>query len=74
MATRKNIGQLLVEKAMELDPTFVVDKFNDMGDALAIVLAHMGEGGKSYTAGEGITISEEGVISINVDKAEDHRF
>ena len=42
MATTKNIGQILVDKAKELDPTYNLDKFNDMGEAAQIILGNMG--------------------------------
>ena len=45
MATTKNIGQILVDKAKELDPTYKPDKFNDMGEAAQIILDNMGKGG-----------------------------
>lgn len=44
MATTKNIGQILVDKAKELDPTYKPDKFNDMGEAAQIILDNMGNG------------------------------
>lgn len=42
MATTKNIGQILVDKAKDLDPTYKPDKFNDMGEAAEIILDNMG--------------------------------
>ena len=42
MATTKNIGQILVDKAKDLDPTYKPDKFNDMGEAAQIILDNMG--------------------------------
>ena len=45
MATTKNIGQILVDKAKDLDPTYKPDKFNDMGEAAQIILDNMGTGG-----------------------------
>ena len=42
MATTKNIGQILVDKAKELDPTYKPDKFNDMSEAAQIILDNMG--------------------------------
>lgn len=44
MATTKNIGQILVDKAKELDPTYKPDKFNDMGEAAQIILDNIGRG------------------------------
>lgn len=49
MATTRNMGQMLVEKAQEFDPTFIPDKFNDAGDALDIVLKNIGKGGSAPT-------------------------
>lgn len=42
MATTKNIGQILVDKAKDLDPTYKPDKFDDMGEAAQIILDNMG--------------------------------
>ena len=47
MATTKNIGQILVDKAKELDPTYKPDKLNDMGEAAQIILDNIGTGGGS---------------------------
>lgn len=44
MATTKNIGQILIDKAKELDPTYKPDKFNDMSEAAQIILDNMGSG------------------------------
>ena len=49
MATTRNMGQMLVEKAQEFDPTFTPDKFNDAGDALDIVLKNISKGGSTPT-------------------------
>lgn len=39
--THNNIGELLVTKAKELDPTYEPDNFNDAGEALSIILEHI---------------------------------
>lgn len=44
MATTRNIGQILVEKACELDSQYTPDRFNDAGEALDIILSHFNEG------------------------------
>ena len=36
-----SIGQQLIAKAKELDPHYQSDKFNDMSEALEIILNHM---------------------------------
>ena len=36
-----SIGQQLIAKAKELDPSYKPDKFNDMSEALEIILNHM---------------------------------
>ena len=36
-----SIGQQLIAKAKELDPSYQSDKFNDMSEALEIILNHM---------------------------------
>lgn len=42
MATTQNIGQLIVNRAKQLDPTYTHDDgFNDLGEALHIVLNHI---------------------------------
>jgi hypothetical protein len=41
MATTRNLGQILIDKAQEIDPSFKPDKFNDAGDALDIVLKNV---------------------------------
>ena len=41
MATTRNMGQILIDKAQEIDPSFKPDKFNDAGDALDIVLKNV---------------------------------
>ena len=36
-----SIGQQLIAKAKEIDPTYQSDKFNDMSEALEIILNNM---------------------------------
>ena len=50
MATTRNIGQILIEKACELDSQYTPDRFNDAGEALDILLSHMGEATSSITS------------------------
>ena len=64
-----SIGEQLVAKAKELDPSYKPDKFNDMSEAINIILNNSGGGGKSVpptlnlynfeTSGVRTTITEE---------------
>ena len=36
-----SIGQQLIAKAKEIDPNYQIDKFNDMSEALEIILNNM---------------------------------
>lgn len=36
-----SIGEQLIVKAKELDPSYKPDKFNDMSEAINIILNHM---------------------------------
>ena len=40
-----SIGEQLIAKAQELDPNYKPDKFNDMSEALDVILNNSGEGG-----------------------------
>ena len=42
-----SIGEQLIAKAKELDPSYKPDKFNDMSEALDVILNNTGGGGKS---------------------------
>ena len=42
-----SIGEQLIAKAQELDPNYKPDKFNDMSEALDVILNNSGGGGKS---------------------------
>lgn len=42
-----SIGEQLIAKAKELDPSYKPDKFNDLSEALDIILKNSGGGGKS---------------------------
>lgn len=42
-----SIGEQLIAKAKELDPSYKPDKFNDMSEAINIILSNSGGGGKS---------------------------
>ena len=43
-----SIGEQLIAKAKEIDPSFKSDKFNDMSEALDIILNNTG-GGSNVT-------------------------
>lgn len=62
-----SIGEQLIAKAQELDPNYKPDKFNDMSEALNIILNNSSSSGKpifsiyDYLEGESTpTISQEG--------------
>ena len=42
-----SIGEQLVAKAKELDPNYKPDKFNDLSEALDIILNNSGDGSGS---------------------------
>ena len=52
-----SIGQQLIAKAQELDPNYKPDKFNDMSEALDIILTNSGGGYKIKK----LTVTENGV-------------
>lgn len=47
MSTNKNLGQLLIDKAQELDPTYKTNNKNDFAEALSIVLNNMNTSSES---------------------------
>lgn len=55
MSTRKNVGQILIDKAKQINPNYAADGFNDMGEALSIILENMNQGsaGGSDATGAG---------------------
>ena len=42
-----SIGEQLIAKAQELDPSYKPDKFNDMSEAIDVILNNNGGGGSS---------------------------
>ena len=65
MATTKNIGQILVDKAKDLDPTYKPDKFNDMGEAAQIILNNIGTGSGGSVIAPSFTVTIASNTSIN---------
>ena len=59
-----SIGEQLIAKAQELDPNYKPDKFNDMSEALDVILNNTGGDVwlniSPYVNGETMTISQEG--------------
>lgn len=51
MSTRKNVGQILIDKAKQINPNYAADGFNDMGEALSIILENMNQGSSGGDAG-----------------------
>lgn len=58
--THNNLGELLVTKAKELDPTYEPDNFNDAGEALSIILEHISAASPTPT-----------VLEVEVNYSED---
>ena len=60
-----SIGEQLIAKAKELDPSYKPDKFNDMSEALDVILNNSGSGGEMIDLNEQIdsdkfTITQSG--------------
>ena len=72
-----SIGEQLIAKAKELDPSYTPDKFNDMSEAIDVILNNTGGGSSStqlyldvlpyitITSGTSGTITEEGYNLIH---------
>ena len=57
-----SIGEQLIAKAKELDPSYKPDKFNDMSEALNIILNNNGSGGSGFNIFDSLWVfSEENV-------------
>ena len=59
-----SIGEQLIAKAKEIDPNYKPDKFNDMSEAINIILNNTGSGGNSDDGKlEGFTIDVSGTYN-----------
>ena len=65
-----SIGEQLIAKAKELDPSYKPDKFNDMSEALDVILNNTSGGGIPVVEG---TMGEDGE-TITIDKAQTSNF
>lgn len=54
-----SIGEQLIAKAKELDPDYKPDKFNDMSEALDVILNNSGGSGSGIPVVEGTLVEEE---------------
>ena len=54
-----SIGEQLIAKAKELDPNYKPDKFNDMSEALDVILNNTGGSGSGIPVVEGTLVEEE---------------
>lgn len=55
MATRKNVGQILIDAAMDIDPDYSPDKFNDLGEAVQILCNQITSGESGGGSNTGVT-------------------
>ena len=55
-----SIGEQLIAKAQELDPSYKPDKFNDMSEAIDVIL-------KKSTNKITLTLLEDGTYQLNIE-------
>ena len=55
-----SIGEQLIIKAQELDPSYKPDKFNDMSEAIDVIL-------KKSTNKITLTLLEDGTYQLNIE-------
>ena len=65
-----SIGEQLIAKAQELDPNYKPDKFNDMSEALDVILNNSGGGGKSVPPTLNLFDFENGVVRTTITEEE----
>ena len=65
-----SIGEQLVAKAKELDPSYKPDKFNDMSEAINIILNNSGGGGKSVPPTLNLFDLENGGVRTTITEEE----
>ena len=64
-----SIGEQLIAKAKELDPSYKPDKFNDMSEALDVILNNTG-GGKSVPPTLNLVDFETGGVRTSITQEE----
>ena len=64
-----SIGQQLIAKAQELDPNYKPDKFNDMSEAIDVILKTTG-GGESVSPTLNLIDPEEGTVRTTITEQE----
>ena len=64
-----SIGEQLIAKAQELDPSYKPDKFNDMSEAINIILNNTGGGSAQLYLDilPYITFDDENVVAIDTE-------
>ena len=65
-----SIGEQLIAKAKELDPSYKPDKFNDMSEAINIILNNSGSGGKSVPPTLNLFDLESGDVRTTITEEE----
>ena len=65
-----SIGEQLIAKAKELDPSYKPDKFNDMSEALDVILNNTGGGGKSVPPTLNLFNFETGEVRTTITEEE----
>ena len=65
-----SIGEQLIAKAKELDPSYKPDKFNDMSEALDVILNNTGGGGKSVPPMLNLIDLETGEVRTTITEEE----
>ena len=65
-----SIGEQLIAKAKEIDPNYKPDKFNDMSEALDVILNNTGGGGKSVPPTLNLINLETGEVRTTITEEE----
>ena len=65
-----SIGEQLIAKAKEIDPNYKPDKFNDMSEALDVILNNTGGGGKSVPPTLNLIDFETGEVRTTITEEE----
>lgn len=71
MATQRNIGQILIDKAKSLDPSYQPDKFNDLGEAVDIILNKLTAASGGSSSPEQPEVLGEALQTIWIDSNEE---
>ena len=69
-----SIGEQLIAKAKEIDPNYKPDKFNDMSEALDVILNNTGGGGKSVPPTLNLLDLENGGVRTSITQEEKNNF